>query len=61
MAGQRELSFDEDRSVDYVAKVVSLMYSGDYTAARNLITQIPSKAQRKDVYRTVAAKTGIHL
>lgn len=61
MAGQRELSFDDDKSVNYVVQVIVLMNAGDYTEARNIITKIPDKMQRKGVYRTVAHKTGIHL
>lgn len=61
VGNRRELSFDEDKPVDYVAQVVALINSGDYTAARNVITKIPNKAQRKGVYRTVAAKVGVYL
>lgn len=60
MAGQRELSFDEDRPTDYVARVLALMNSGDYTAARVLVHTL-TETQQLNVRRTIAAKTGIYL
>ena len=61
MAGQRELSFDEDKSVDYVAQVIANINAGDYVAARVVIDKIKDSNVQLNVRRTVSAKTGIYL
>ncbi len=61
MAGQRELSFDEDKRVDYVAQVIANINAGDYIAARVVIDKIKDSNVQLSVRRTVSAKTGIYL
>lgn len=61
MAGQRELSFDEDKSPDYVAQVIIHINSGDYMKARIIIDKIKDSNTQVNVRRTVAAKTNVYL
>jgi len=61
MAGQRELSFEEDKPVDYVTPVLNRVNEGDYYAARVLIDKIKDAQTQVAVRRTVSVKTGIYL
>lgn len=61
MAGQRELSFDEDKPTDYVAQVIAHINSGDYMKARIVIDKIKDSNVQLSVRRTVAAKTSVYL
>ena len=60
MAGQRELSFDEDKSIDHVARVLIDMNSGRYDKAREYIQKL-DKATQAAVRRSVAARTNVYL
>lgn len=61
MAGQRELSFDEDKPTYYVAQVIAHINSGDYMKARIVIDKIKDANVQLSVRRTVAAKTSVYL
>lgn len=61
MAGQRELSFDDDRPVDYVQPVLRHVNNGQYHLARHALRSVPDKEQAARVRRAVAFKTGIYL
>lgn len=60
MAGQRELSFDDDRTTDHVAQVLTDMNAGRYDRARDYIATLDKETQR-EVRRTVAVRTSVYL
>lgn len=60
MARQRELSFDEDKPIDYVAQAVAAVNAGDYVKVREVYDSVPIR-QRMEVRRTVAIKTGVFI
>lgn len=60
MAGQRELSFDEDKPTDHVAQVLTDMNAGRYDRAREYIATLDKETQR-EVRRTVAVRTNVYL
>lgn len=60
MAGQRELSFDDDRATDHVAQVLTDMNAGRYDRARDYIATLGKETQR-EVRRTVAVRTNVYL
>lgn len=60
MAGQRELSFDEDAETDHVAQVLTDMNSGRYDRAREYIGTLDKDTQL-EVRRSVAARTNVYL
>ena len=60
MAGQRELSFDDDRTADHVAQVLTDMNAGRYDRAREYIATLDKETQR-EVRRTVAVRTNVYL
>ena len=60
MAGQRELSFDDDRATDHVAQVLTDMNAGRYDRARDYIATLDKETQH-EVRRTVAVRTNVYL
>lgn len=60
MAGQRELSFDDEDATDHVAQVLTDMNSGRYDRAREYIQKL-DKATQVAVRRSVAARTNVYL
>ena len=60
MAGQRELSFNDDRATDHVVQVLTDMNAGRYDRAREYIATLDKETQR-EVRRTVAVRTSVYL
>lgn len=60
MAGQRELSFNDDRATDHVSQVLTDMNAGRYDRARDYIATL-DKATQREVRRTVAVRTNVYL
>ncbi|QHJ80524.1 MAG: hypothetical protein [Bacteriophage sp.] len=59
MAGQRELSFDEDET-DHVAQVLTDMNAGRYDRAREYISKLDKETQSA-VRRSIATRTNVYL
>ena len=60
MAGQRELSFNDDRATNHVAQVLTDINAGRYDRARDYIATLDKETQR-EVRRTVAVRTNVYL
>lgn len=60
MAGQRELSLDDEDATDHVAQVLTSMNSGQYTKAREYLATLDQDT-RAAVSRSVAVRTGVYL
>lgn len=60
MAGQRELSFDEDTATDHVAQVLTDMNAGRYDRAREYISKLDKETQSA-VRRSIATRTNVYL
>lgn len=61
MSKHRELSFDEDKPVNYVQEVLQHVSNGQFTVARLALRMVPDKEQAARVRRAVAFRTGIYL
>lgn len=62
MAGQRELSFDEPRGIDYFTRVLMLVNEGKYSKARDVLRVADTSPENKrGIIRTIAIKTGVYL